>query len=300
MQLLSIFVNVLVPVFTLVIIGYTIGPRLELEPRTLSRYIFTILTPAFVFDVLSSTTIAAHIIVRMTGYIVVVHVGCAIVGFLVAKLLRRSAQMTAAYVLMAVFGNVGNFGLPIIQFALGEEALAAAAIYFLVIMVVAFTVGVAAANWNRGSRLQALIAVVKTPALIVVLPAMLCNWFQIDLPLMLMRPISLLSGALIPTMLVMLGVQLAAAGIPRLSLDMVAASAVRLVVSPVLAVALAAPLGITGIERSAGILQSSMPIAVLTSIIAMENDLLPSFVTATILFSTLVSVVTLTLVVAWV
>jgi hypothetical protein len=43
-----------------------------------------------------------------------------------------------------------------------------------------------------------------------------------------------------------------------------------------------------------------MPIAVLTSIIAMENDLLPAFVTASILFSTLASVVTLTIVVAMV
>lgn len=61
---------------------------------------------------------------------------------------------------------------------------------------------------------------------------------------------------------------------------------------------LAFPFGITGLERSVGIMQSSMPMAVLTSIIAAENDLMPAFVTATILFSTLVSVLTLTVVIA--
>ncbi|MGM0675299.1 MAG: AEC family transporter, partial [Spirochaetota bacterium] len=48
--------------------------------------------------------------------------------------------------------------------------------------------------------------------------------------------------------------------------------------------------------RGAGILQSSMPTAVLASIIAIEYDLLPEFVTEVVLFSTLASLVTLTLV----
>jgi hypothetical protein len=47
---------------------------------------------------------------------------------------------------------------------------------------------------------------------------------------------------------------------------------------------------------SAGILQASMPSAVLVSIIAMENDLMPAFVTTAVLFSNLASIVTLTVV----
>jgi predicted permease len=99
---------------------------------------------------------------------------------------------------------------------------------------------------------------------------------------------------MIPTMVVALGCQLASAGIPRPNLDMVVASAVRLIGGPLLAVALAAPFGLAGIERSVGILQASMPAAVLVSIIAVENDLLPEFTIAAVLFSTLASVVTLT------
>jgi predicted permease len=110
------------------------------------------------------------------------------------------------------------------------------------------------------------------------------------------RPVALLAGALIPTMLVALGAQLAAAGIPRPNLDMALASAVRLLVGPALALALAAPFGLAGVERGVGVLQASMPAAVLASIIALENDLLPEFVTTTVLFSTLASIVTLTFV----
>lgn len=300
LQLLSIFFDVLIPVFLLVTLGYFVGPPLEIQTKTLSRYIFNILNPAFVFLVLSSTTIEISIVIRMTAYIVVVHIGCAIAGYSLAKFLRRPPQMIAAYILVTVFGNVGNFGLPITQFALGEDALASATIYFLVILVVAFVVGVAAANWDKGTRFEAVLAVLKTPSLIVVPPAILCNWLQLELPLTILRPIEILSGALIPTMLIMLGVQLAETGIPRLSFDMFAASSIRLIVGPLLAVLVAIPMGVEGASRSAGILQAAMPVAVLTSIIATENDLLPGFVMGTILVSTLLSIVSLTLVIAFV
>jgi malate permease and related proteins len=280
------------------VLGYLAGPRLELQARTLSRLSFTILAPAFTFDVMYTASIQAGIALRMTAYIIVVHIVCALVAFVVAKpILRRSPDMVAAYVLIAIFGNVGNFGLPIVVFALGEAALSAATIYYLAIMVVAFVVGVAAANWNQGSRFGAVLAVLKTPALVVLVPALLLNWWQLELPPVIDRPVGLLSDALIPTMLLMLGVQLSEVGMPRFSLDMALAGLLRLVVSPLLAIILALPFGLGGLERGSGILQSGMPAAVLTAIIASENDLLPGFVTATILFTTLASIITLTLLV---
>ena len=120
------------------------------------------------------------------------------------------------------------------------------------------------------------------------------------MPLMLARPIELLAAAMIPTMVVALGVQLAGAGLPKINRDMVIASAIRLIGGPVIAMLLAAPFGITGLERSVGIIQSAMPTAVLASIIAFENDLIPEFVITTVLFSTLASVITLTVVLAFV
>jgi predicted permease len=297
-QLLEIFLNVLAPVFLLVLLGYLVGPRLRLDSRTLSRFAYYILTPAFTFDVLSKARIEAALAARMTIYIIVVQVLCAALGLMVARMLRRSPDMAAAYVLIAVFANVGNFGLPIIQFQFpgDNQVLVLATVYFLAILVVSFVVGVAAANWNRGGSLRAVIAVFKTPALIVVPPALLFNSLAIELPSLLTRPVALLAGALIPTMLVALGVQLANAGVPRPDFDMLASSAIRLIVGPLLAIALARPFGLIGIEGSIGIIQASMPAAVLASIIAVENDLLPTFVIATVLFSTLASLVTLTIV----
>jgi hypothetical protein len=297
-QLLGIFLNVLAPVFSLVLLGYLVGPRLQLESRTLSRFAYFVLTPAFILDVLSTAQIEATLALRMTVYIVIVQLVCTLIAFIIARALRRSPQMTAAYMLIAVFSNVGNFGLPIMQFAFGDESLVAAAVYFLAILTISFVIGVAAANWSHGGNIGAAVAVVKTPAILALPPALLLNWMDISMPVFAARPISLLAGALIPTMLVALGVQLANVGIARPTFDSFMSSFIRLVVGPALAVLFAIPFGLTGIERDVGVLQASMPAAVLASIIAVENDLLPDFVIAAVLFSTLASVVTITVVLA--
>ncbi len=297
-ELGHIYLEILAPVFALVLIGYLVGPRLGLEARTLSRVAYFVFVPAFNFNVISTAKIAAAVAGRMIAFITVVEIACALAGFAAGKLLRRPEKVVAAYVLIAVFPNVGNFGLPIVQFAFGPEAITAAGIYFVAINVVSFVIGVAAANWQHGSNLRALRAAFLTPGVLAVPPALAFNVLRIAPPLALARPVTLLAGAMIPVMLVALGVQLAAAGIPRLDRDMVGASLVRLLGGPALAAVIAVPFHMAGLERNAGIVQAAMPTAVLASIIAFEHDLLPTFVTATVLFSTIISMLTLAVVLA--
>jgi hypothetical protein len=298
LQLGSIFLNVITPVFAVLAAGYFAAPRLWLESRTLSRTAYYILIPAFIFDMMLSAEIKAELAVRMIAYITVVHVAIALVAFLLARALRKPAKMTAAFVLIAVFGNIGNFGLPLIEFRLGEEALVSGTVYFLAITVVAFIVGVVAASWHRGGTGGALLSVLKTPALLALVPAVALNAADVAVPLVLTRIIGVLADAMIPIMILSLGVKLSEA--PRLRVDgnLVLAGSVRLIVGPLVAIALAVPFALEGTVRDAGILQASMPTAVLASIIAIEYDLLPEFVTEAVLFSTVASFATLTVLMA--
>lgn len=292
-QLLSIFIDVLTPVFALVLIGYVAKLYLNLDARTLSRAAYYIFIPAFVFNVISQASFDWVIATRMTLYIFAVHIACALLGFGLAKLMGRSTEVAAAFVLIATFGNVGNFGLSIVEFHLGGDALDEATLYFLAIMIIAFTICVGVASWARSSGLGAVFSVFKTPALLALIPAALFTSTEVEVPLFLARMTSLLGNAMIPVMLVGIGVQLAGVEKFHFSLDVVAASSVRLIGAPILAILLVIPFGLIGIERSAGILQASMPTAILAWIIAMEYDLIPDFVTTCVLFSTVASLLTL-------
>jgi len=162
-QLVEIFFNVITPVFALVFIGYWAGPKLGLQARTLSRLAYFILIPSFIFNVMSTAKMEAELALRMVGYTLIVHVAIAGLAFLIAKLQNHSIKMVGAYVVIAVFGNVGNFGLPLIEFRLGTEAITAATVYFLAIVVIAFVISVAAASWHQGGKITAVLSVLSRP-----------------------------------------------------------------------------------------------------------------------------------------
>jgi predicted permease len=296
MQLISIFVDVVAPVFAVVLIGYLVGPRLGLKIHTLSRVSYHVFMPAFVFHIISEAEVQAAVLGQMTIYISTVYVTLALLGFVVARGLKRPPEIIAVYVLIAVFSNSGNFGLSMVAFRFGDAALVPATIYFIILTVIGFAFGVAAASWARGGALGAIISVFKTPSLLVVVPAALFSATTFEVPLFFSRITGLLADAMIPVMLVTLGVQLAEVGRPQVNLDVVMTSAVRLLGGPILAAILAILFGLSGLARSTGILQASMPAAVLTVIIALEYDLAPGLVTTTVLCSTLASLVTLTIV----
>ncbi len=294
-QIFKIFIDIVIPVFFLVFLGYYAGPRLKLEARTLSRTAYYILIPSFVFNILSTVDITVAMAGQMIIYTTLTHILVAAAAFIIARLLNRTREMTAAFVMIATFGNVGNLGLSLINFRFGQDAQISATIYFVSILVIAFVICVGAASWTRGSGLGAVLSVFKTPALLAMLPAMFFYGTDFEPPLFLSRITGLLGSAMIPVMLITLGVQLSQLNKFKFSIDVVITSFIRLIGAPLIAIALTFFFTLSGMEISVGILQAGMPVAVLASIIAIEYDIIPEFVTTVVLFSTLVSLITLTI-----
>ena len=295
-ELFSVFLNVIMPVFGIVLLGYLLGGRLSLQAQTLTRVSYYVFVPAFIFQAISSSNIPLDNATKMICFIITTHLLAAFAAGGIARLMGRSREMIAAFVMIAVFGNVGNYGLAVIHFRLGDVSIAPATIYFVAITITAFVVCVSAAGWAHGGSRGALRGLIKTPALWAVVPALIVSNSELVVPLMLTRMIGLLADAMIPVMLFALGLQLLEQKRVSFSLDVVAASSIRLLLAPALACLIAIPFGLGNIEYSSGVLQASMPTAILVAIISKENNIVPQFVTSVVLFSTLASLVTLTLI----
>ena len=294
-ELAAIFVNVVLPVFGIAAIGYILGPKLSLEAHTLSRAAYYVLIPAFIFQAISTSQMELKSALLMVIFITLCHLVFAGMGWAAGRLLNRSAEVTAAFMMIAVFGNVGNFGIPLIRFRLGDAALAPATISFVAISITAFIVCVGAAGWAKGGRDGAIRSLFKTPALWATIPGLLVSAGKVELPLVLTRIVGLLAGGMIPLMLLALGLQLSAARKLRINKNVIVASGLRLIAAPAIAALAAIPFGLGRVEYAVGILQAGMPTAVLVSIIAIEYDVVPEFVTTTVFFSTLLSLLTLTI-----
>lgn len=296
--LLSIFANDVLPIFIVAAVGFAVARVLKADVRTLSRITFNALSPCLVFHLLVTSSLSASDFIRMTALAVLVIVGIGLVARLVTLPLRLDRALTSAFLIVVMFSNSGNYGLPVVLFAFGRDALAHATVYFVANAVATYTLGVFLASAGRRSIGQAARGVLRVPAVWGVVAAGTVVGLGIPMPPAVMRPVELLSGAALPTMILVLGMQLERSAWPDRPALVALAGALSLVVTPLLAVGAAQLLGLTGVARQAAIVQSGMPSAVLTTILALEFDVEPSFVTACVMLSTLASPITVTLLIA--
>jgi predicted permease len=73
----------------------------------------------------------------------------------------------------------------------------------------------------------------------------------------------------------------------------------RLVASPLMAIVLAGAIGLSATARDAGLVESAMPTAVATTVLAEAYEVDPGFITGAVLLSTVLSPITLTPLLAW-
>lgn len=290
----SLFADNILPIIIVAGVGFILQRSLNLNVLTFSRIVFYAFTPALVFTMLIKTEIEGNDILRMVGLTVSVIFLVGVSAWFIGKALKLNGITIAALVLAATFMNAGNYGLPLSLFALGAAGLAWSSIYFLTNAVLMNSIGVYIATVGRLSPLEALKGLAKVPSVYAIPAALLVRAGDLTLPAALLRPVELLSAASVPAMLLMLGMQISHSGLPKRKDLLVVAVVLRLILSPLLAYLLSPQWGLDGVSRQAAILESAMPTAVLSTVLATEFNVDPEFVTGTVLVSTVLSPLTVT------
>jgi hypothetical protein len=293
-ELLELFANNILPILLVASLGFLIQKLINLDPRPLSQVTFYILSPALVFTLLLSADIKGGQVLSMVGFAATVVLLTVGVSFALSKILGLKGKRAAAFLLTAAFMNAGNYGLSLNQFAFGDLGLALASIYFVATVMMTNSLGVYIAASGGGNWLQALKGLAKVPAVYAIPLALIFRTLDVVIPPAIGRPLELLSLATIPVMLLLLGMQIARAGIPPHRKLLSVSVAVKLLVAPAIALLISPIFGLEGLARDVGVLQSAMPTAVLTTIIAIEYDAEAAFVTGAVLVTTLLSPFTLT------
>ena len=297
--ILSVFLSDILPIFVIAGVGYMLARHLQAKVQTLAHVAFYAMIPCFVFRLLTTSKISGPEAGRMALLAVLVMLVMGLLARLAAIPLGLGRAELSGFLLVVMFSNGGNYGLPVVLFAFGNEALAHATVFFVASSLLTYTVGVFLAAAGRRSVSQALLGVTKMPAIYGVAASALVTWTGTSIPLAVMRPVELLANAAIPVMILVLGMQLERATKPERLNDVATAVGLSLVAAPVVALGLTSILGITGTARQAGVVLASMPTAVITTILALEFDLSPSFVTNVVFLTTVLSPLTLAPLIAY-
>jgi predicted permease len=218
------------------------------------------------------------------------HLLFAIIGYAV---LRAADLPTTTFLGPAVFANTGNMGMPICYFAFGEVGLALAVSYFAITTLIHFTVG----QWTW-TGVVSFRQILRTPLAYAAVVAVGALASEAEIPGWLLRTTTTLGGFTIPLMQLTLGVSLGQLTLGRLPRSL-GISCLRIGMGLAVGVGLAALLGLEGIARGVFILDCVMPVAVVNYLFAQRYGRGASDVAGTVVISTLISLATLPLILAW-
>jgi predicted permease len=292
--MLHVFLEVVLPVALVAIVGGAVGRWRGVPVAPVSALVFYLFSPCLVFNSMATTKLSAGVSFRIVGVMLATFAAMWLVAAAWSLARRHDAPFRAAFALGATTPNVGNMGLPVAQLAFGDAGLQVAVMNFVAGATLTNTAGIAVASMAGGSRMEALRAPFRYPALYAAAAGVAVNALHLELPLTIEAPVRSLAGAAVPSMLVVLGLQLQQAGGRDHILETVVVNVMRLLVAPVAAWLSASALGLEGVTRSTLVVLAAMPTAVIATILATEFGARPAFVTRVVVTSTIASMATLT------
>jgi predicted permease len=299
-MLIRAFIDVLLPIVVVVLVGYVLKRYLPIDTRSLNRMSMYALSPALIFITIIKIQIPGTEVLRISLTSVAVCLGSGLIAYVIARLRKTDAPSTAALLLTTMFMNSGNYGLPTAQFAFGQAGLDRALLFFIAQAIMAQTLTIAIAqagqtNWQTGFK-----QILKMPPIYAVASALLLRWWGVSLDTpnvlgSLLHGIDLISQATLPLLLMLLGMQLAQEtvieDVPLTRITVI----IRLFASPLIAYGVAVALQLDALATNVVVLQASMPTAVNMVLYSLEFNARPKFVAGTVVITTLLSVVTLTI-----
>jgi predicted permease len=293
-SLFATFADNLLPIMLLSGAGFLLGKTLAIDSRTVGRVVFYVFSPILVFNLLIHTDLSAGDVFGTMAYAALICVLAGGLALILGLLLKVERPVLMAMILTVAFGNTGNYGLPLVSFAFGKQALAFASLYFVTNSLLFNTAGVMIASLGHMGIKAAALGMVKVPAVYAVLLAALLNRFSVALPLPIARTVDLAAGGAIPLMIVLLGLELSRVTWTHSVRPVGWSVALRLIASPLIGLLLAIPFGFQGAARHANLTETAVPAAVTNAVLATEYGLDSGLVTAMIFIGTILSPLTLT------
>lgn len=307
-SLLAIFGSAILPVIAVAGAGYSLGRFGDVDPSALNTVTVYVLAPALVVYSFATTPFPASTLVRVVVAVVGFSAGMILVAESAGRLQGQSEPLLGAFVLVAAFPNVGNFGIPLSEFAFGATGRNTAILVTALQGVLLYTVGVyIAARGDDGDALGSMRRVFSIPLVYAVVGTLGARWLGV-VPAestAAMQTIEMLGNASIPVMLLILGIRLSNVSVDETVRRVGLASAAKLAVAPVLGLGVALLVGFQNptVARTF-VLLTAAPTAVTPVILvgafgeATDGLSAGQFVSTSVLVTTLASTVTITLLVA--
>ena len=289
---------IVLPAFLIFGAGFIGQKLLKLDIKSISTMSLYLMLPFLTFDTFYSNELNVEYFYMFlfTFLLALIMITLTVLfGFFI----KADKTQMSAMLLGTIFPNSGNYGAPVAMFAFGAIGFQYAVIFMVIHAFLMNTIGIFIASYGSEkttSIKDSLMRVVKMPVLYGFLFGVLFQLLHIELPSTIQDGISLVGSASIPTVMLILGMQLAEIKPQKFELKYVNTVTIfRMLISPLLAVVLVNFMPVNDMIKNVYILLAAMPIAANTTLLAVQFNVKPDLTSFTTLVTTLLSLVTIPL-----
>jgi hypothetical protein len=280
--MLERILGIILPVFSIIVLGYLYARRAKPDMAWVNRLNMNVLAPALIFTALASRDFDLFSNAMLIFGSIGVVLGSGLLAWPFARLLHEDPR---TFVPPMMFNNCGNMGLPLAALAFGPAGLSAMVAMFTISNLLHFTLGL-----HILDRHAAFWPVLKNPMVIATFVGFAFAVAHPPLPEWLMLAIKMTGDAMIPLMLISLGVRMAEVSWGGWHLGLIGA-----LVCPLTGIAMAAlltpALGLDNMQRGLLILFGCLPPAVLNFMVAEQYSQEPAKVASIVLLGNLLAIV---------
>ncbi|WP_437300994.1 AEC family transporter [Sorangium sp. So ce426] len=275
-----------------------LGRAGQADAAVLHRLVIDVTTPALIVTVLRRSGIG-HGAWGAVAASTVALFASALAGVAVARALGLPRAAQGAAGLVGSFSNTGFLGVPVVLALYGDAGGAAGTAILVDSIVTAFllwTFGVALAarmGGGGGGDGRGLLAVLLHPNVLSIAVGLTLHAAPIPLPVWLEHALGALGSATPTLVFLALGLSLDLGSLRGRVRPLAAVAAVKLLLSPAVALGAAVALGLKRPSSEVAVLQSAMPTSMVSVIVAARYGCDGQFAAATAVVTTLGALATL-------
>uniref|UniRef100_A0A7C3WVW8 AEC family transporter n=1 Tax=Dictyoglomus turgidum TaxID=513050 RepID=A0A7C3WVW8_9BACT len=269
----------------------------EEDREIFSKFVYTFSLPALVFySIYSNPPQISLDKVVLVEWIVSIVIG--ILALLIGFVLNLNKKTIGSLFLVSIGGNVTFLGYPIMEKLYGNQGLTVAIIYDqLGMCLFIYTIGIILISLLSAQKINFNFIVKKVlnnPPLWGLILGFIFSPYK--LPDFLIDSLSILGKATTPLMMFLLGLSFSKPQKNnRSTLGIFSGITLKLLLFPFLALILSRVLGLSDVPYKVTVLESAMPSMLTALVLALQFDLDTIFASHVIVYSTLISLITLNL-----
>lgn len=301
-------VNVVLPVFAIVLAGFACGRLRLLGPggsEALNGFVYFAALPALFFGSLAKVELSQIFNWPYLGAYLLGMLATGLAALIVGRVLFRTrGPALAVQNMAALFANTGYMGIPLAVTAFGKEAALPAILATIVngaLIMGLYILWIEAQRSTASHRLHvardAFAGVFKSPLVLSAIAGILCSALQFKVPAPFLTFCDIMGAAAPPAALFAMGLFMVGKSFKGDVLEVCAFTALKLIVHPLATLAIL--VWLVPLEsgwRDVLLLMAALPTGSLVFVLASQNEIYVRRATGIILGSTLASVVTLSLV----